>query len=171
MKKNTKLLAAIMIGVVSLTIFTATIDGNSVEAKRINGRTNYVEKNKSIEREGLLNPADYGTTYESDIVSSGQYQTRAGGTWFVKKSIKVILNNKYKAANAIERIAGNRAKQEFLKSFHSVEPQLRELLRWSDIPSQAIYDAVYRGMRAAGSSNYYATKVAHGIKQAVGWLL
>lgn len=75
-----------MIGVVSLTTFTATIDGNSVEAKTINARTNYVEKNKSIE-------------------------------------------------------------------------------------SQAIHDAVYRGMRAAGSSNYYATKVAHGIKQDVGWLL
>ena len=171
MKINTKLLAAIMIGVVSLTTFTATIDGNSVEAKRINGRTNYVEKNKSVEIEGTLNPADYGTTYESDIESSSQYQTRAGGTWFVKKSIKVALNNKYKAADAVGRIAGNKAKQEFLKRFHGIEPELRQLLRWSDIPSQAIHDAVYRGMRDAGSSDYYATKVAHGIKQAVGWLL
>lgn len=171
MKIYNKLFTTVLISVFSLVSLTTVVDGNVVEAKRINGRTNYVEKNKSVEIEGTLNPADYGTTYESDIESSSQYQTRAGGTWFVKKSIKVALNNKYKAADAVGSIAGNKAKQEFLKRFHGIEPELRQLLRWSDIPSKAIHDAVYRGMMKAGADYENATRIANAVRHAVGWIL
>lgn len=123
--------------------------------------------NQQNNNEELLKPENYGTHY----INEDGYETRAGGTWLIKKAIKLVLNNKYKAANAVEHIAGKKSKDLFLQSFHKIEPQLKELLRWGDIPVQAVQDAVYRGMINAGVSSHYATKTAHAIKVAIGWLL
>lgn len=70
------------------------------------------------------------------------------------------LKNKHKA---IEELMDKKAVKVFIKSFDRAAPQLETLLNWTDIPYQAVFDAVYRGMINAGMSNNIATKVAYAI--------
>lgn len=123
-----------------------------------------IEKKKQLP---VLNPNDYGTNY----VSKHGIETKNAGTTLVKKAIRIVLKNHEKAVPIIEKLGGKRAAKAFSKHFNKVSPQLKSLLKWSDVPYQAVHDAVYRGLINAGVSRATATKAAHALKEGLTWLL
>ena len=117
--------------------------------------------------EDVLDPNDYGTSYE---IEKG-IETGSVGTGLIKKAIKIVLKDYKKAVPIIEKLGGKRAATAFSKHFNKVSPQLKALLKWSDIPYQAVHDAVYRGLINAGVSRSTATKAALALKEGLSWLL
>lgn len=154
MKKHISLFLVTVIAIFTpMSIFASTTDTNN----------NTVPK-ESVK---LLNPKDYNTSYEN----AGTITPTSIPTKLVKKAIRVILRNKTKAVNIVEKLGGKEAAKAFEKGFSHVSPQLRQLLKWSDIPYQAVYDAVYRGMIKSGVKRATATEAALAIKEGLSWLM
>lgn len=154
MKKHISIFLVTVIAIFApMSIFASTTDTNN----------NTVPK-ESVK---LLNPEDYNTSYDN----AGTITPTSIPTKLVKKAIRVILRNKTTAVNIVEKLGGKRAAKAFEKGFSHVAPQLRQLLKWSDIPYQAVYDAVYRGMINSGASRATATKAALAIKEGLSWLI
>lgn len=154
MKKHISIFLVTVIAIFApMSIFASTTDTNN----------NTVPK-ESVK---LLNPKDYNTSYDN----AGTITPTSIPTKLVKKAIRVILRNKTTAVNIVEKLGGKRAAKAFEKGFSHVAPQLRQLLKWSDIPYQAVYDAVYRGMINSGASRATATKAALAIKEGLSWLI
>lgn len=74
-------------------------------------------------------------------------------------------------AEVIERVSGKTVAKNFLKHFDTVAKALEPLLEWSDIPAQAVYDAVFRGLYNAGVSRAVATNIALAIKEGLSWFI
>lgn len=98
-------------------------------------------------------------------------ETKNLGTKLIKKAIRIVLKNHKKAVPIIEELGGKQAAKAFSKHFDKVRPQLKALLDWSEIPYQAVHDAVYRGLVNAGVKKSIATKAAHALKEGLSWLL
>lgn len=146
---------------IPFTTFAASIN-DSYDAKEAK-----VERSTTEWQSSTLNPRDYGTKYEAQNV----VEAKSVGTKLIKKAIKIVLKNHKKAVPIIEELGGKRAAKAFSKHFNKVSPQLKALLKWSDIPYQAVHDAVYRGLINAGVSRATATKAAHALKEGISWLL
>lgn len=121
--------------------------------------------------ENYLNPRDYGVEYLDQNTEIIKIETRSIGSKFVRKAISLILKNKKNASRVVRLLAGARYANQFEKAFETVAPQLRALLNWTDIPYQAVYDAVYRGCIASGLSKASAIKIAYAIKEGISWIL
>lgn len=146
---------------IPVTTFAASIkDSCDTKAAKI-------ERSATEGQSSALNPRDYGTKYET----KNEIEGKSAGTKLIKKAIKIVLKNHKKAVPIIEELGGKRAAKAFSKHFNKVSPQLKSLLKWSDIPYQAVHDAVYRGLINAGVSRATATKAAHALKEGISWLL
>ena len=106
---------------------------------------------------------------ESDYVNIPSERNLA--TKIIKKAIKFIIKHGDEAAKVIEKIAGKTVAKNFLKHFDKVVVALEPLLSWVEIPAQAVYDAVYRGLVNAGVSNSVATNIALAIKEGLSWFI
>lgn len=146
----------LLIMVMIVTSFPLTIYGTEANSKKIgNDETKLAQIQK----------------YETVRTKKKSVTTKSVGTTIIKKAIKIILKNHKKAVPIIEKLGGKRAAKAFSKHFSKVAPQLRALLKWSDIPYKAVYDAVYRGLINAGVSRSTATSAAHALKEGLSWLL
>ena len=90
-------------------------------------------------------------------------------TKVVKDAIEFILKHGDEAAKIIEKISGKTVAKNFLKHFDKVSTALKPLLKWADIPAQAVYDAVYRALYNAGVSSSVAANIALAIKEGLSW--
>ncbi|MGW7998267.1 hypothetical protein ACWEYQ_09935 [Staphylococcus xylosus] len=97
-------------------------------------------------------------------------QQRVGGTKVVKTAIKLIINNKSKAKNVIQQVGGKKAANIFDKGYSGIVKELKPLLEWSEVPANAVGDAVQRGALNAGLSKRDARTIATVAKEAVAWL-
>lgn len=61
--------------------------------------------------------------------------------------------------------------KNFLKYFDDITDAINPLLKWSDIPAQAVYDAVLSGLLNANVSRSVATNIALAIKEGIGWFI
>ncbi len=104
---------------------------------------------------------------ESDY--STPIQTINAATKIIKDAIKFIKKNKKAAAEVIERISGKTVAKNFLKNYDKVVKALDPLLSWTDIPVQAVYDAVRRVLVNAGVKEKVAVNIALAIKEGLSW--
>ena len=80
-----------------------------------------------------------------------------------------LKNNKQAAAEVIKKVAGSTVSKNFLKYFDKIVEALDPLLDWTDIPAQAVYDAVRRVLVGAGVSESVAVNIALAIKEGLSW--
>ena len=80
-----------------------------------------------------------------------------------------VVKDGDEAAKIIEKISGKTVAKNFLKHFDKVSAALKPLLKWADIPAQAVYDAVYRALYNAGVSSSVAANIALAIKEGLSW--
>lgn len=96
-------------------------------------------------------------------------EARNAATKVIKTAIKFIKNNKQAAAEVIKKVAGSTVSKNFLKYFDKIVEALDPLLDWTDIPAQAVYDAVRRVLVGAGVSESVAVNIALAIKEGLSW--
>ncbi|WP_188355068.1 hypothetical protein [Galliscardovia ingluviei] len=106
---------------------------------------------------------------ESDYKSS--YGERSIITQIAKRAIRFIIKHKGAAANVVERISGRKAADTFIKHFDEISSAISPLLQWSDLPAQAVYDAVFRALVDASVPRETAAKVALAIKEGLSWFI
>ncbi|WP_124065184.1 hypothetical protein [Clostridium sp. E02] len=106
---------------------------------------------------------------ESDYVTT--IAPQSWGSKVVKSAIKFIIKNKSAAAKVIEKVSGKTVAKNFLKHFTKITAAIEPLLEWSEIPAQAVYDAVFRGLYNAGVSRAVATNIALAIKEGLSWFI
>lgn len=106
---------------------------------------------------------------EEDYVNSAVERSLA--TKVVKEIIEFIIEHGDDAAKVIKKVAGKSTANSFIKHHKKITKALKPLLKWSEIPRQAIYDAVFRGLYNAGVSRSVATKIALAVKEGLDWFL
>lgn len=147
-----KILAVFLSGILSFSVFVPTI----------NVYANDISINSTVE-------TTFPTPKESDYNSI--YGERSAVTKIVKSAIKFIIKNKKASAEVIERVAGKTVAKNFLKYFDDITDAINPLLKWSDIPAQAVYDAVLSGLLNANVSRPVATNIALAIKEGLSWFI
>lgn len=152
MKK--RIVAFLLAGVMS---FSAFMTGTStvVHAAQVENTVNTVQE--------LPMPK------ESDYVIDESDRNLA--TKFIKESIEFIIKHGDEAAKVIEKVSGKTVAKNFLKYFDKIAGGLKPLLEWAEIPTNAVYDAVYRALVNAGASNSVVTNIALAIKEGLSWLI
>ena len=55
--------------------------------------------------------------------------------------------------------------------YGTIAKALKPLLDWSEIPAQAVQDAVYRELVRSGVSSSQATNIAFHVKEALSWFI
>ncbi len=103
--------------------------------------------------------------------SEAVVEPRNAVTKIVKSAINFIKNNKEAAAEVIESVSGSTVAKNFLKYYDKVVEALEPLLEWSEIPAQAVYDAVRRVLVSAGVSETVAVNIALAIKEGLSWFV
>ncbi|MBR5318545.1 MAG: hypothetical protein IKU46_03005 [Peptococcaceae bacterium] len=103
--------------------------------------------------------------------SEAVVEPRNAVTKIVKSAINFIKNNKEAAAEVIESVSGSTVAKNFLKYYDKVVEVLEPLLEWSEIPAQAVYDAVRRVLVSAGVSETVAVNIALAIKEGLSWFV
>ena len=97
-------------------------------------------------------------------------QNRIGATKVVKTAIKLIINNKSKAVGVVEKVGGKKAAKAFNKAYSPLVKELKPMLKWSEVPANAVRDAGIRAGRAAGLSESQAHTLGVSLKEAISWL-
>lgn len=93
--------------------------------------------------------------------------SKIGGTWVVKQGIKGIIRNRAAATRIISNTMGSKAGRTFNTYYYNVTAGLEPLLKWSEVPAQAAFDATLRSLMRAGVTRADATNVAQAIKIAI----
>lgn len=96
---------------------------------------------------------------------------RSVATKTIKEAIEFIIKHGDDAAKVVAKVSGKTVSKNFLKHYTKVTKALKPLLAWSEIPKQAVYDAVFRGLYNAGVSRKVAANIALAIKEGLGWFI
>ncbi|QHW38376.1 hypothetical protein GZH82_05880 [Staphylococcus ursi] len=105
-----------------------------------------------------------------DLPINPEAQNRIGATKIVKTAIKLIINNKSKAVAVVEKVGGKKAANAFNKAYTPLVKELKPLLKWSEVPANAVRDAAIRAGRAAGLSESQTHTLGVTLKEAISWL-
>ena len=73
--------------------------------------------------------------------------------------------------NIFTKIAKKAVKKAINKFFTPITRALKPLLKWSEIPGQAVYDAIFRAIINAGGSRSVAANVANAVREVLEWTL
>lgn len=68
-------------------------------------------------------------------------------------------------------MAGKTVAKNVNKFFTPITRALKPLLKWSEIPGQAVYDAISRAIINAGGSRSVAANVANAVREVLEWTL
>lgn len=109
---------------------------------------------------------DANTLQNGGLISQKNVVTKA-----VKFLIKNIIKHGKTVAKVIEKVSGKKVAKQFLKYHAGIAAELTPLLEWSDIPKQAVADAVYKGVINFGGSEAIAKNISLAIKEAWDWLI
>lgn len=113
--------------------------------------------------------------YQLPVLKESDYQShgltgRAGLGW-IKIAVKYILKHPKQVAKTLEPYVGKRAAHTIETHFGKISKQLTPLLSWTDIPTEAVKNAVYRGLVNGGIKASTATNVANSVKTILGFLV
>ena len=153
MRKNKKI---IIISVICFSLMASTLSSftpMTVYAKNTIGNENIYMK-----------PID-----ERDYVENKS--TRTIFTKIAKTALKKAIKNKARLIDFVEDVAGKKVAKNVDKFFNPITKALKPLLEWSEIPAQAVYDAVFRAIINAGGSRAVAANVANAIREVLEWTL
>ncbi|WGN89559.1 hypothetical protein [Ligilactobacillus faecis] len=98
-------------------------------------------------------------------------EQRSIWTKIAKAALKKAIQNRSAVINAVRSVSGRTVANQVDRYYGAIVNALKPLLEWSEVPAQAVYDAVYRSVRSAGASNSVATNIALAIREAVSWIL
>ncbi len=143
----------LLAGLIGFSTFTSSLNTVTVQAAELDVITSVIQP--------LPMPK------ESDYINTPSERKFR----LAKEAIEFIIKHKYQAADVIERVSGKTVAKNFLKYFDEVADALEPLLDWLDVPSQAIYDAVYRTLINSGVSSKVAANIALAIKEGLSWFI
>lgn len=148
-----RLLTFLLSGTIAFSSLTASYS-TSYAAESI------IVTNKIIQQLPMPQESDYANLKERSL-----------GTKVVKEAIEFILKHADEAAEVVENVAGKTVAKNFKKYFGKICNAIEPLLSWTELPAQAVYDAVYRTLKNVGASNTVATNVALAIKEGLSWFI
>lgn len=117
-----------------------------------------------------INTIEYETEYMESIEESDYLVNQNSRNIFTKIAKKAI-NNKARLVNFAEKVAGKTVAKNVNKFFTPITRALKPLLKWSEIPGQAVYDAIFRAIINAGGSRSVAANVANAVREVLEWTL
>ena len=117
-----------------------------------------------------INTIEYETEYMEPIEESDYIVNQNSRNIFTKIAKKAI-NNKARLVNFAEKVAGKTVAKNVNKFFTPITRALKPLLKWSEIPGQAVYDAIFRAIINAGGSRSVAANVANAVREVLEWTL
>lgn len=117
-----------------------------------------------------INTIEYETEYMEPIEESDYLVNQNSRNIFTKIAKKAI-NNKARLVNFAEKVAGKTVAKNVNKFFTPITRALKPLLKWSEIPGQAVYDAIFRAIINAGGSRSVAANVANTVREVLEWTL
>lgn len=121
-----------------------------------------------------INTIEYETEYMEPIEESDylvNQNSRNIFTKIAKKAVKKAINNKARLVNFAEKVAGKTVAKNVNKFFTPITRSLKPLLKWSEIPGQAVYDAIFTAIINAGGSRSVAANVANAVREVLEWTL
>ena len=116
-----------------------------------------------------INTIEYETEYMEPIEESDYLVNQNSRNIFTK--IAKAINNKARLVNFAEKVAGKTVAKNVNKFFTPITRALKPLLKWSEIPGQAVYDAIFRAIINAGGSRSVAANVANAVRKVLEWTL
>lgn len=117
-----------------------------------------------------INTIEYETEYMEPIEESDYIVNQNSRNIFTKIAKKAI-NNKARLVDFAEKVAGKTVAKNVNKFFTPITRALKPLLKWSEIPGQAVYDAIFRAIINAGGSRSVAANVANAVRKVLEWTL
>ena len=117
-----------------------------------------------------INTIEYETEYMEPIEESDYLVNQNSRNIFTKIAKKAI-NNKARLVNFAEKEAGKTVAKNVNKFFTPITRALKPLLKWSEIPGQAVYDAIFKAIINAGGSRSVAANVANAVREVLEWTL
>lgn len=160
--KLKKSIGTLVVSAILLSTFSL-----STEAKIINGETSTINNEKQAD---YVNVDGVKINRNPNLPINPEAQNRVGATKVVKTAIKLIINNKSKAVGVVEKVGGKKAATAFNKAYSPLVKELKPMLKWSEVPANAIRDADIRAGRAAKLSESQANTLGVTLKEAVSWL-
>lgn len=111
--------------------------------------------------------------YQEPKESDYQYLREQRSIWtkVAKTVIRKAIKNKSLVVSAVRNTVGKTVANQVDKYFTTIASSLTPLLNWTEIPAQAVQDAVYRGLVNSGVSSSTATEIAHAIKEVLSWVI
>lgn len=112
-------------------------------------------------------------TYQAPKESDYDYLKEDRSIWIkvAKAAIRTAIKNRRAVVNAVRSISGGTVANQVDRYYGIITSSLSPLLKWADIPAQAVYDAVFRGLVNSGVPRTVATNIALAIREAVSWML
>lgn len=117
-----------------------------------------------------INTIEYETEYMEPIEESDYLVNQNSRNIFTKIAKKAI-NNKARLVNFAEKVAGKTVAKNVNKFFTPTTRALKPLLKWSEIPGQAVYDAIFTAIINAGGSRSVAVNVPNAVREVLEWTL
>lgn len=114
-----------------------------------------------------INTIEYETEYMESIEESDYLVNQNSRNIFTKKAVKKAINNKARLVDSAEKMAGKTVAKNVNKFFTPITKALKPLLKWSEIPGQAVYDAIFRAIINAGGSRSVAANVANAVREVL----
>lgn len=118
-----------------------------------------------------INTIEYETEYMEPIEESDYLVNQNSRNIFTKIAKKKAINNKARLVNFAEKVAGKTVAKNVNKFFTPITRALKPLLKWSEIPGQAVYDAIFRAIINAGGSRSVEANVANAVREVLEWTL
>lgn len=138
-----------LVGATALTVDTTKVSANNVNTLQVNTFT-----------------PSTGNVYGGSSVAESKY----GVSFLGKLAVKGIIRNRATAVRVVSQYASAQDAAMFNAYYYDVTNALKPLLSWSEVPTQAVYDAVYRGL-VGSLGRQQATRIANALAGAVSLLI
>ncbi|MFP4921773.1 hypothetical protein ACJVVW_08580 [Staphylococcus coagulans] len=157
--KLSKSIRSLILSAIVITSVSPLANANEVQ-----------ESVQKVKQQQYVNVDGVKINRNPNLPQSPQSQERIGATKAAKTAIKFIINLKSDARKVIKKVVGNKTANLFDKAYSPIDKELKSLLKWSEVPAQAVGDAAYLGALNAGLSKGNAGIISTTIKEAISWL-
>ena len=101
--------------------------------------------------------------------ANSKIQERSIPSWISKKAIKAAIkpSNQRKVVNLVGRYVGGDMAVKVGKYYDKIAEALKPLLKWAEIPAQAVEDSIYRNLYNFGVSSAEARSIGHEVKTII----
>lgn len=159
LKKKSKIISIVLSASI---LITTALPIHSFAMENTEVKPMYIEDSINLQPSNSL-----PLPQESDYL--GIPQSRNAATKICKEAIEFIIKNPKLAENVVAKVAGKTVAKNFARNYSKVCSGLKPLLKWSNIPYQALYDASYRVLINSGISRQVAANIALAIKEGASW--